>query len=113
MYPLSTCVPSRAVHACISTDADAMAARLVTSRQGWKYCLLSWREIGVERKPLRRAIGQELLDEIATVNGGAVPDDDHAVGGLAQQGFETHHTSPKLLVRSRPWKYAYPPGKSR
>jgi hypothetical protein len=38
--------------------------------------------------PLRGAIRQELFDDVATVNGRAIPNDHHATGHLAQQVFE-------------------------
>jgi hypothetical protein len=41
--------------------------------------------------PLSRTIREELLDKMAAVNRRAVPDDDHAVGHLAQQVFQEGH----------------------
>jgi hypothetical protein len=35
--------------------------------------------------PLGRAIGQERLDDLTAMNGGAVPDDDHTTGDLAEE----------------------------
>ena len=41
--------------------------------------------------PSRGAIGQELLDDVTAVNGGAIPNDHHAAGHLAQQVFKKGH----------------------
>jgi hypothetical protein len=38
--------------------------------------------------PLRAAMRQELFDDLAAVNGRAIPNDHHAAGHLAQQVFE-------------------------
>jgi hypothetical protein len=48
---------------------------------------------GIGRQPLHvepsgRAIGQELLDDLATVNRGTIPDDDHTTGHLPQHMLE-------------------------
>src|ERR671923_820717 len=43
------------------------------------------RRQALQVKALRRAIGQELLDDTAAVNGGSVPDDDHAAWDFTQQ----------------------------
>jgi hypothetical protein len=38
--------------------------------------------------PVGRLIRQELLDAMATMDGSAIPDDDHLAGDLAQQVLE-------------------------
>lgn len=49
------------------------------------------RRQALQMQALRRAAGQELLDAMAAVNGGTVPDNDQAVGHLASQVFEERH----------------------
>jgi hypothetical protein len=39
----------------------------------------------LQMQPLCGAIRQELLDGVATVDGGTIPDDDHGAGDLSQQ----------------------------
>jgi hypothetical protein len=43
------------------------------------------RRQALQVKALRRALGQELLDDTTAVHGGAVPDDDHAAWDFTQQ----------------------------
>ena len=43
------------------------------------------RRQALQVKALRRSIGQELLDDATAVNGGSVPDDDHAARDFTQQ----------------------------
>jgi hypothetical protein len=38
----------------------------------------------LQMEPLGRSVGQELFDEMAAVNGGAIPDNDHTTGDLPQ-----------------------------
>src|SRR5918999_3265744 len=38
--------------------------------------------------PLGRATRQELLDNLTAMNGGAIPDDDHAAGHLAEERLQ-------------------------
>ena len=42
-------------------------------------------------QPLRRAIRQEVFDDVTAVNGRAIPDDHQAARHLAQQVFEKRH----------------------
>jgi hypothetical protein len=42
----------------------------------------------LEMEAWRRPIRQELLDTMAMMDGGAIPDDDHLAGDLAQQVLE-------------------------
>jgi hypothetical protein len=52
---------------------------------------MQFRGIGrqtLQGQPLCRPIRQELLDTMAAVDGGAVSDDDHLAGDLAQQVLE-------------------------
>ncbi len=48
-----------------------------------------WQALQVQ--PLGRAMRQERLDDLTAVNGGAVPDDDHTTGDLAEEMLPKGH----------------------
>ena len=58
------------------------------------FARIQLRRIGgqsLEVEALRRAVGQECLDGMAAMDGGAIPDDDHAAWHLAQQVLQEGH----------------------
>ena len=45
----------------------------------------------LQMQSLRRAIGQECLDDLTAMDGGAIPQDDHTAWDLTQQMFQKGH----------------------
>jgi hypothetical protein len=69
---------------------------------------IQFRGIGrqtLHMQPLCCPIREELSDGMATVDGSAIPDDDHAAGDLAQDGclphrrIGAHHTGQRIEAR--------------
>jgi hypothetical protein len=56
----------------------------------------------LQMEALRRALGQELADDVTAMNRGAIPDDDHAAGHLPQQvlqeGDHIHRVESAVLT---------------